>query len=599
MTPMPRFHAHHVLLALVLLLATGLRFTGLGWGLRHEPHEDERLFVDAVEQMLVHRDLDHRFYQYPGLMFYLLAPVLALADPPPFGAGAFLAARALIAACGVLAVFLAWRLGRRLGGDGAGLVAALLLAVSPADVHTAHMLRPDVPLQVLGLLALLSMCRIGDRLRDDARAGAWLGAAFALKFSAVFLGPAYLVVRGLRKGPRARGIAVAALAAGVAFVVLSPYAVIHAFEFVAGARDQVVHHYQGDETPASSLLYYLGHLGRSLGPIGAGLLAFGAWQRRRDPLVLAVLAQAVVTLGVMSTADTRFLRHLVPAIGGLAVVAGLGYAALAPRLPRLAPALALLGALPPLAVAADYVHDVARPSTWDRAADWVAAHLPQGAAVLSNVPLGLDPGRHELVRPTGSIELDRMLARAVDAVAWDQGGDPRVIEGFQQLHVAAPLGPANGLRLVVAAAPESLRPRYTRLATQAASLRSSEPGLDLAPLVDADETSRVRIPAAERPRFVEVALPGLQRVARVVLGLGPRGRGRREGVELLLRHPRHGWERAPHVEARPHPVQQAHDRAASQVLLIVPAEADAVRVVYRGRRAWALASLEIDVVPQP
>jgi hypothetical protein len=594
---MPRLH--HVLLALVLLLATGLRFTGLDWGLRHEPHEDERLFVDAVEQMLVNRDLDHRFYQYPGLMFYLLAPVLALFDPPPFGPRAFLAARALIAACGVLAVFLAWRLGRRLGGESAGLFAALLLAVSPADVHTAHMLRPDVPLQVLGLLALLAMGRIGERLRDDARAGFWLGAAFALKFSAVFLGPAYLVVRGLKPGPRLRGIAVAVLAAGVAFVALSPYAVLHAFEFVAGARDQVVHHYQGDETPASSLLYYLGHLGRSLGPPGVALVAFGAFRHRRDPLVLAVLAQLVVTLAVMSTADTRFLRHLVPAMGGLAVVAGLGYAALSPRLSRFAPALALLAAIPPLAVSADYVHDVARPSTWDRAADWAAGRFPHGASILTNLPLGLDPARFEVVHPSGEIELDRLLAREVDLVIWAESPGPRMTSGLDLLFLAEPLGPANGHPLVLAAAPAELRPRYQRLDLQAAWLRSSEPGLDLAPLLDGDAASRVRIPAAERPRFVEVAFPAPQRVARVELGLGPRGRGRREGVELLLRHPLQGWERAPHVEARPHPTRQAGDRAASQVLLIAPAEAVGVRVVYRGRRAWAPSSLDVDVVPQP
>ena len=36
---------------LALLVAAGLRFTGLGFGLRHHPRRDERVFVEAVEQM--------------------------------------------------------------------------------------------------------------------------------------------------------------------------------------------------------------------------------------------------------------------------------------------------------------------------------------------------------------------------------------------------------------------------------------------------------------------------------------------------------------------------------------------------------------------
>ena len=56
----------------ILALAAALRIAGLGWGLRHPPHPDESVFVDNVAAMIRSGDLDHRYYQYPGLFFYML-----------------------------------------------------------------------------------------------------------------------------------------------------------------------------------------------------------------------------------------------------------------------------------------------------------------------------------------------------------------------------------------------------------------------------------------------------------------------------------------------------------------------------------------------
>jgi len=124
---------NRVLLALVAILglAAGLRFTALGWGLRHEPDWDERVFVQSAAWMVASGDLDHRFYEYPGLPVYLLAPAVLRHGPPEVGPGAYLDARRIVAGFGVLSVLLVYVLGRRLGGEVSGLSAALLLAVSP------------------------------------------------------------------------------------------------------------------------------------------------------------------------------------------------------------------------------------------------------------------------------------------------------------------------------------------------------------------------------------------------------------------------------------------------------------------------------------
>src|SRR5436190_10232180 len=108
-------------LVVVLVLAAFLRFTALGWGLRHEPDWDERAFVESAAWMVASGDLDHRFYEYPGLFVYAIAPAVALHDPPDVGPPAYLAARRVIAAFSVLSVVLAFALGARLGGPIVGL----------------------------------------------------------------------------------------------------------------------------------------------------------------------------------------------------------------------------------------------------------------------------------------------------------------------------------------------------------------------------------------------------------------------------------------------------------------------------------------------
>ena len=587
-------------LAMILCLAAALRFSGLSWGLRHEPRWDEAVFVTNVEKMLVERDLDHRYYEYPGLMFYLLAPVLALAEEPPFGPRAYLAARGLVAACGVLAVALAWWLGRRLGGARAGRLAALVLAVSPIDVHTAHMLRPDVPLQVLVLLGLLAFTRLGQGWWADARSGLALGAAAALKFTGVFLVPAYVISRWRAHGRRWRGAFLALVVAAATFLVLSPYVLIHAGDFYSGAQSQVTHHYEGGDEAASggTLAYYLGKLLWTLGPVGAVLAALGIALHGRRPEVQAVILHTVTTVAVLSTADVRFMRHLVPPMGGLAVLVGLGGAVVAARRPRAFWPLALAVASVPVWHSIAYVRDVARPSTWDRAVDWIdTAAPPEGASVVTELPLGLDRGRFEVLDATGDAVLDRRLALEADLVVVHDASET-ITQDFETRFVAEPRdGPANGPRIAVRSAPAALRPRYRALDLDPAWVTTSEAPDVAARLLDGDPETGLRTPRGQRTRFVQVDLPRPQPVGRIELIAGSRPGRTRYELEVMVRRSGSGWERVPTVSARPHVIYQSGPRPLSVVLLVPPEPVLGVRLVYTGAMGWGFAELRVDAVP--
>ncbi|HEY3119781.1 MAG TPA: glycosyltransferase family 39 protein, partial [Vicinamibacteria bacterium] len=308
----------------VIVLAAGLRFTGLSWGLRHRPHWDERVFVENAARMAEKRELDHRFYEYPGLFFDVLAPVLAFAGAGQPDARAYLVARGMVAFFGTASVLIVFLLGRRLLDERAGLAAALLLAVSPIDVWTAHMVRPDVPLQTLVLLALLAFGAIGPRLRGDLLSGLAIGAATAVKFTGLLLVPSYLAARALAPGPRLRRTLVAGMIGVVVLLLATPYALVRGRSFFEGVWIQWRFHYGagGFADLTGFALYYLRAIATTLGPLGAVLLAAGTalalldW-RRWLPLVLHPL----VTLAVHSTAEVRYDRFLVPTTGVLCLLA--------------------------------------------------------------------------------------------------------------------------------------------------------------------------------------------------------------------------------------------------------------------------------------
>ena len=281
--------------------------------------------MENVRGMLARGDLDHRFHEYPGLLFYLLLPAVAAVDRTTLAREGYLLARAVIATFGVASVGLAFLLGRSLAGVAGGLAAALLLAVSPIEVQTAHMVRPDVVLETFVLLAFLALVRVGEARKWDALSGAALGAAVAVKFSGVLLAPSYAVKRLLAPGRRFTGLGLAVAAALAVFAVCSPYTLLDFDGFLAGARVQVGYHYEvrprGPQHFWGMAVTYGRVLAKGLGVAGAALAVAGvALTRREWRTWLPLWIFPLVTVAVFSTAEVNRDRFLLPALGVLAVV---------------------------------------------------------------------------------------------------------------------------------------------------------------------------------------------------------------------------------------------------------------------------------------
>lgn len=582
-------------LAAILALAAVLRFGALEWGLRHEPHVDERYFVENAGWMLAHRDLDHRFDEYPGLFFYLTLPVLAFFGPPRFGPEGYLAARAVVAAFGVASVGLTALLGTRLRGPFVGLAAALLAAVSPVAVQTAHMVRPDVVLETFVLLAFLGFARIGRRAPGDWAAGALVGAATAVKFTGVLLAPAYVAARLLRPGRRVSGLVLAGAAGVAVFALCSPYSVAEVGRAFAGASTQVSYHYgerpRGAQSVAGMAWTYGLVLRKAVGPLAIALAVAGAvigWRDWRRFLPLWVFPLTVVA--VFSTAEVHHDRFLLAALGVFAVLAAEG----ARRLGRVRGVAAVAMAVTPFLAAVRYVRDIHAPGTRDQALDAALRRLPGRGTVVTTLPdIGLDRGRY-VVHGVEGIDpaRARLLASRADLVIARPGLDDALLAGLAPLGRIEAASPAAGPSLVLAVPPPV---RDALLPLAGARLTVSDAAASAPALGDGDAETAWVTSGSHGDEWIEVAFAEPVLVSRVELRVPGRGRLYGRNLHVSVADADGPFRRVAVVSAVPPPRPGEPPYMPEQVLLLEPVRASRVRIdqVAEAGKPWGVAELRL------
>ena len=606
--------ARRLILVAIVALAAWLRFTGLAHGLRHTPHQDETDYVANTRTMVEARDLDHRFYRYPALFFYMLAPGIAALGPERgHGPDAYLVSRGLVAAVGALnPALLAW-VAAHLGHPVAGLAGALLLAVSPVGVQTAHEVRPDVLLESFGILLLPLLRRIGGRLTDDTRVGVLIGLATAVKFTGLLMLPSYLVARVLRPGPRIKGAVLACGLAAALPIVLTPYAVLNRARYGSGVTHQMTMYYQGTQGLLfHNLAYYLKDAAETLGPLAAALALAGvvyAWRRERD-LWMPALLHPLVVLFVMSTPALVFPRLILPAMGVVSLLAGLAVEALWTRSRAAAVATALVAAALPLRIAVPWVLRTAQPSAQDRALDWIDARVPAGARILETRPdarvggrggatLGVDRTRFVFFEHFADEDRDglALLVRHVDYAITGPGAGGRWGEGLRVQYQAH--GPQGALILQVKA--PAVRATYVPVPLTAAAVTTSHG--PAAPLVDGDPRSVWRTPQrADGTEWIAVDLRVATPVCRVDAAVPQALRHEPELALEVKRGDSEDWQPVRSVMARPPLLEQAaHGHPLAQQLVTDPGRVRALRLRQLGRRTepWSVAELSVYACESP
>ncbi len=197
-TPIPALSSDEVTtarvfdrLAVVVLGVVGVvalltfRDYGLSWDDYTHSEYGDLLLKFYLSGLRDQRALSWVNLYYYGGGFDLLAALAAKLLPFTL----FETRRLMGAAVGVLGLFVTWRIGRRVGGPAAGLIALVLLATCPLYYGHMFMNPKDSPFAVAMAIFLLALVRVFEEYpRVSIASGALVGAGFGLAFGSRIMG---------------------------------------------------------------------------------------------------------------------------------------------------------------------------------------------------------------------------------------------------------------------------------------------------------------------------------------------------------------------------------------------------------------------------
>jgi hypothetical protein len=415
---------HYLGLVMILLVGFYLRASSLAFGLPALNDQDELVFQMGALRLLTTPTLNPKWFGHPGtttiyglvlvdVVTYLFGLIAGWwSNAKGFSDAIFanpayviLPGRALILAFGLATIALTYRLGERLFSPSVGLLAALILAVSPLHVAFSQIIRTDMMATAFLLLALLQAVRVArgeGGIGAYLKGGAWVGVAMATKwpFGIALLGlfgAATLRHRIEQAGLMglARRQIMMATCAGCTLIAISPFLVLDWPTLAANLLIESRPFHLG-ATGGSfwwNLKWYLGNpLQNALGLggliVAGGGLVLLARSREARYVILPVILVFLAILGSQNLIWSRWALPLLPLLAiGLGLILDRGGALLASAFnrPQAGFALSLLGALAlatALVLASLSEGRERLNDTRQQASRWLVANAAPGSTVL-------------------------------------------------------------------------------------------------------------------------------------------------------------------------------------------------------------------------
>jgi len=444
-----------LLLGFVLLIAAAFRLHGLDFDQGTHQHPDERFLTDVASRVAWPPSLGAYFdtsssslnpyaqgfknYAYGQLPLTLTRLAAERVGRTGFDA-VYLVGRSLSVASDLGTILFAWLLASRVFGVRQAHLTAVLLAVTVLPIQLAHFFAVDTFVACFAAASLYWGQRAWQRdsLLDAALAGSMIGLATASKISALILLPvvclALLWPRDRRLSrdwllDRLAGAGVVLLAAVLVFRVTEPYAFVGPtvwgmrpnvqwiadkayFAEVSSGTIDVPYMIQWVGTSAYGFVLRAvvqWGMGPALGLTSLTGLAVLLWRllrgARAEREAILVVAWTVINLAYFGGQFAKFLRYLIPAYFGLAMLAAYVLVLLADaararrssvaRVGATALAVVVVAATGAWALAFSGIYDV--PHSRVQASQWIYANIATGKTLAvehwdDRLPLGLAGG---------------------------------------------------------------------------------------------------------------------------------------------------------------------------------------------------------------
>ncbi len=385
---------------LVLLLALAVRLWGITFGLPGLDHGDEPEVVNHAVRF-GGGDLNPHRFQYGALVQYLLFFIYGLYFAGGYVLGAFrsvhdfalsfvrdpsvfyLIGRIFSALAGSATVFVAYLVGRRLAGRGAGLLAAGFLALCHQSVVHSHYATVDTALAFFFTLAAHRCLVLYDTgaARDYILAGLFAGFACAVKFNGVFALMPLLCAHVLRaRGGSLEKLFYAASAAIAGLALGNPFSLVEFSSVVAEIRELDAMHQGGLTAGYLRLLIGPELWGLPLGLACLWGVVSSFWRDRRHAIIALGCIPVLAFVSRYRYVEAKYILYIVPLLAALGASAIMGLVR-SERLPVIAGILAA-ACFSSGALILDWDRAHAGQSINLEARRWIEHNIPPRAKVL-------------------------------------------------------------------------------------------------------------------------------------------------------------------------------------------------------------------------
>ena len=418
----------NMVLSVLLILAVIIRLKGITFGFPLIVHPDEPTIVNIAKNIIINKDLNPHFFNYPSLFIYLQAflyviifgilkvfgTVQHFSDIDPLGF--YLWGRVLAVLLAMSTIFIMFKIGKLLFDRVTALFAVLFLGVSVLHISNSFMITVDSPLAFWAMLSIFMSVLIyknGPQKKYYILNGLFIGFAISTKYTGFWVALSLLAAHFLafQKGEKINWnlkfifdkyfiIAVALIPIG--FLLTTPFALLDFKTFIRDFLFEASHYragHPGLESEKFSYIFYITRLSQYFGSIPLLLSFFGTvWlliKNKKHFLVLALFP--LIYFMFLGSYKVRFERNMVVLLPFLALMAGYTcsnlYAALKKYLPNLnLKFLNIIAAVIFIALLSHPVYEQARkavrhvrlinlPDTQVFAKKWIEAHIPEEALV--------------------------------------------------------------------------------------------------------------------------------------------------------------------------------------------------------------------------